>query len=64
MQVDCAIDASGVPQDCKLLSSLHSGGVSESILSWLSSGAIRYPTTDANGQKGGRRVLTVKFPGR
>jgi hypothetical protein len=64
MQVDCAIDASGVPQDCKLLSSLHSGGVSESILSWLTSGAIRYPAKDANGQTGGRRVLTVKFPGQ
>jgi hypothetical protein len=64
IQVDCAIDASGVPQDCKLLSASHSGGVSASILSWLTSGAIRYAPTDANGHAGGRRVLTVKFPGQ
>jgi len=64
MQVDCAIDASGVPQDCRLLRATHSGDLSESIMSWLSSGAIRYPTTDAQGRTGGRRVLTVRFPGR
>ena len=39
LQVDCLIQTSGVPKDCKVLSAQGAEDVSGSILGWLASGA-------------------------
>ena len=62
MQVDCMIQTSGVPTDCRRLSEHGAADVSGVILAWLGSGAIRYSPATKNGHPvKERRVLTVNF---
>ena len=64
IQVDCKIGLDGVPSDCRKVAEKGAADVSDTILAWLASGAIRYTP----GQKDGhrvveRRILTVNFGG-
>jgi hypothetical protein len=62
MQVDCMIQISGVPTDCRQVSENGGSDVSGVILAWLGSGAIRYSPAIKNGHPvKERRVLTVNF---
>ena len=62
LQVDCMIQTSGVPTDCRQVSEHGDADVSGVILQWLGSGAIRYsPATKDGHPVEERRVLTVNF---
>ena len=62
LQVDCMIQTSGVPTDCRQVSEHGDEDVSGVILQWLGSGAIRYsPATKDGHPVEERRVLTVNF---
>lgn len=62
LQVDCMIQTSGVPTDCRQVSEHGDQNVSDVILRWLGSGAIRYSPATKNGHLvEERRVLTVNF---
>jgi hypothetical protein len=65
IQVDCRIGLDGVPSDCRKVADKGAADVSESILAWLGSGAIRYSPGMKDGHKvAERRVLTVNFGGK
>lgn len=62
LQVNCMIQTSGVPTDCRQVSENGDQNVSGVILQWLGSGAIRYSPATKNGHPvEERRVLTVNF---
>ena len=64
IQVDCRIGLDGVPSDCRKIAEKGGADVSDTILAWLASGAIRYTPGMKDGHKvAERRVLTVNFGG-
>lgn len=64
IDVDCKIGLDGIPTDCRKVADHGGGEVSDTILAWLGSGAIRYSPAIKDGRKVvARRVLTVNFGG-
>jgi hypothetical protein len=64
IDVDCRIGLDGIPSDCRKVADHGGGEVSDTILAWLGSGAIRYAPTVKDGRKVvARRVLSVNFGG-
>jgi hypothetical protein len=64
VQADCKIGLDGVPSDCRKVAEKGAAEVSDTILAWLGSGAIRYSPAEKNGHKiVERRILTVNFGG-
>jgi hypothetical protein len=65
VKVDCKIDTTGLPTDCRELAHQGTAEAAAAIVAWLPSGAIRYSPVMKNGHAvAERRVLTVKFGGK
>jgi len=62
MKVDCVIELTGVPSDCKVVSAKGTKSGSKAVLEWLSSGGVRYsPSTKDGKPVATRRELTVSY---
>jgi hypothetical protein len=62
MKVDCVIQLTGVPSDCKVVSAKGTRSGSKAVLEWLSSGGVRYsPSTKDGKPVATRRELTVSY---
>jgi hypothetical protein len=63
LQVDCAIETTGVPSDCHVMNAKNAAAVSDALLAWLGSGMVHYtPKTEDGHPVRSRRTLTLDFP--
>jgi hypothetical protein len=63
LQVDCAIETTGVPSDCHVMNAKNAAAVSDALLAWLGSGMVHYTPKSENGHPvRSRRTLTLDFP--